>query len=253
MNNVVLLLNNSVQAVSIRDLYKVYGGKTLALNGLSFEVYPGEIYALIGPNGSGKTTTLRIIATLIKPTRGSVFVFGVDVVKKPLEARKLINYLPEEAGAYRDLSGEDFIRFMLSLRYKGSELEKLIDEAMEISGLGKDIERPVRTYSKGMKRILALSVVLVSRPKLLILDEPTAGLDVEKSITVRELIKKYNKEIGVTVLLSSHNMLEVEYLAHRVGIIYQGKLIGEGSPRDLMEKHSAENLEEIFIKLKSKV
>lgn len=234
----------------VKDLYKVYGGKTVALNGLSFTVNPGEIYALIGPNGSGKTTTLRIIATLIKPTSGIVKVFGVDVVKDPLKTRSIINYLPEEAGAYRDLSGEDFIRFMLSLRFRGVDLERVVGEAIEISGLGKELRRPVRTYSKGMKRILALSVVLVSKPKLLILDEPTAGLDVERSLLVRELIKKYNKTHGVTVLLSSHNMLEVEYLAHRVGLIYRGKLIGEGTPGELKEKTNASNLEEVFVRLK---
>lgn len=239
-------------AVEVLDLYKVYGGRTVALNGLSFTVYPGEIYALIGPNGSGKTTTLRIIATLIKPTRGIVRVYGVDVIKDPLRARSLINYLPEEAGAYRDLSGEDFLRFILSLRFKGAQLERVVGEAIDISGLGKDLKRPVRTYSKGMKRILALSAVLASKPKLLILDEPTAGLDVERSLQVRELIKKYNKEHGITVLLSSHNMLEIEYLAHRVGLLYNGKLIGEGTPQELKEKTSSANLEEAFIKLKQR-
>jgi len=240
-------------AVLVKDLYKVYSRSTIALNGLSFEVKPGEIYALIGPNGSGKTTTLRIVATLIKPTRGLVEVFGVNVVKDPLKVRSLINYLPEEAGAYRDLSGEDFIKFMLSMRYREPELEKAVEEAVSISGLGRELKRPVRTYSKGMKRTLALSVVLASKPKLLILDEPTAGLDVEKALFVRELIKKYNREFGVTVLLSSHNMLEVEYLAHRVGIIYRGKLIGEGTPREIKESLNAENLEEAFVKLKAKV
>jgi ABC-2 type transport system ATP-binding protein len=240
-------------AVLVKDLYKVYSRSTIALNGLSFEVKPGEIYALIGPNGSGKTTTLRIVATLIKPTRGLVEVFGVNVVKDPLKVRSLINYLPEEAGAYRDLSGEDFIKFMLSMRYREPELEKAVEEAVSISGLGRELKRPVRTYSKGMKRTLALSVVLASKPKLLILDEPTAGLDVEKALFVRELIKRYNREFGVTVLLSSHNMLEVEYLAHRVGIIYRGKLIGEGTPREIKESLNAENLEEAFVKLKAKV
>jgi ABC-2 type transport system ATP-binding protein len=240
-------------AVLVKDLYKVYSRSTIALNGLSLEVKPGEIYALIGPNGSGKTTTLRIVATLIKPTRGLVEVFGVNVVKDPLKVRSLINYLPEEAGAYRDLSGEDFIKFMLSMRYREPELEKAVEEAVSISGLGRELKRPVRTYSKGMKRTLALSVVLASKPKLLILDEPTAGLDVEKALFVRELIKKYNREFGVTVLLSSHNMLEVEYLAHRVGIIYRGKLIGEGTPREIKESLNAENLEEAFVKLKAKV
>jgi len=106
------------------NLYKVYAKSTIALNGLSFSVKQGEIYALIGPNGSGKTTTLRILATLIKPSSGKALVFGYDVVKEPLKVRELINYLPEEAGAYRDLTGEDFIEFMLSTRFKGRELEK---------------------------------------------------------------------------------------------------------------------------------
>ena len=239
-----------MKAVVVENLRKVYSGGVVALNGLSFSVEEGEIYALIGPNGSGKTTTLRIIATLIKPTSGRVEVFGHDVVREPLKVRSLINYLPEEAGAYRDLSGEDFIRFMLSMRFKGVELERAVGEAIEISGLGEDLKRPVRTYRKGMKRVLAVSVVLASRPRLLVLDEPTAGLDVERSLMIRDLIKRYNREHGITVLMSSHNMLEVEYLADRVGLIYGGRLIGEGTPRELKTKTQSSNLEEVFVKLK---
>jgi len=238
-------------AVIVEDLVKIYSGGTVALNGLSFKVLDGEIYGLIGPNGSGKTTTLRIISTLLKPTRGRVLVYDVDVVREPLKARSMISYLPEEAGAYRDLNGYDFIRFMLSLRFTGRVLEEAVDEAVELTGLGSFLKKPIRTYSKGMKRILAVSVALVTKPKLLVLDEPTSGLDVEKSIYVRELIRKYNREYGVTVLLSSHNMLEVEYLCDRVGILYRGRLIAEGSPFELKSKFNSSNLEEVFIKAKS--
>ena len=237
-------------AVEVRDLTKVYSGGVIAVNGLNLTIEHGLIYALIGPNGSGKTTTLRIVATLLKPTRGTVKVYGVDVVREPLKARTLVAYLPEEAGAYRDLTGLDFIKFMLSLRFTGRKLEEAIGEAIEISSLGEDLKRPVRTYSKGMKRILALSVVLALRPKLLVLDEPTAGLDVERALQVRNLVKHYNRRYGITVLMSSHNMLEVEYLADRVGMIYAGKLLAEGTPEELKRKTNSANLEEVFVKLK---
>jgi len=237
-------------ALIVEDLVKIYGSSVIGVNGVSFKVREGEIYALVGPNGSGKTTTLRIIATLIKPTRGRVLVYGVDAVKEPLKVRQMINYLPEEAGVYRDLTGLDFIRFMISTRFTGRKLEEAVAEALEIAGLGEFIRKPVRTYSKGMKRLLALSVVLASKPKLLLLDEPTTGLDVERSIQVRELVKKYNREYGVTVLLSSHNMLEVERLSHRVGVLYRGRLVEEGSSEELKAKYGASNLEEVFIKIK---
>jgi len=241
----------SEQAVLVENLVKIYGRDSVGVDGLSFKVDSGEIYALVGPNGSGKTTTLRIISTLIKPTRGSVYVYGVDVVREPLRVRSMINYLPEEAGAYRDLSGLDFVKFMLSLRFNGRELEEAVEEAVEIADLGNYLRKPVRTYSKGMKRILAVSTVLASKPKLLMLDEPTTGLDVERSLYVRDLIRYYNKQYGITVLLSSHNMLEVEYLSHRVGILYKGRLIAEGTPEQLKKSLNALNLEEVFIKMKS--
>jgi len=242
------MLSSSIIAVEVSGLTKVYGGGIVGVSNLSFTIHEGEIYGLIGPNGSGKTTTLRIIATLIKPTSGVVRVFGVDVVKEPLRARQLVNYLPEEAGAYRDLTGYDFIRFMLSLRFSGRRLEEAVAEAIGIADFGNALKRPVRTYSKGMKRLLALSTVLASKPRLLILDEPTTGLDVERSIQVRQLIARYSREYGITVLLSSHNMLEVENLCHRVGILYRGKLVAEGGVEELKAKTGSRNLEEVFIR-----
>ena len=231
----------------VKDLVKVYPGNIVGINGVSFNVSNGEIYGLIGPNGSGKTTTLRILATIIKPTSGYALIAGYDVVKDAHKVRSLISYLPEEAGAYRDMKGIDYIKFILSLRFKGKELGEAVEEAVKISGLGRDIYRNVKTYSKGMKRLLALAVTLAQKPKLAILDEPTAGLDVERSLTIRNTILKYNRDYGITVLLSSHNMLEVEYLCDRVGIIYKGRIITEGYVDELKTKLNAKNLEEVFI------
>jgi ABC-2 type transport system ATP-binding protein len=235
-------------AVDVRDLVKVYPGGVRGVDGLSFRVAVGEIYGLVGPNGSGKTTTLRIIATLLKPSEGYVRVLGFDPVTEATRVREVIAYLPEEAGAYRDLTGLDFIRFFLRARFSGHRLEEAVEEAVHIADLGSDIRRPVRGYSKGMKRLLALSVVLASRPRLFILDEPTSGLDVERSLRVRNLIREYARSYGATVLLSSHNMLEVEYLCDRVGIIYRGRLVAEGTPEELRVSYSARNLEEVFVR-----
>ncbi len=232
----------------MRDLVKVYPGGVRGVDGLTFKVAVGEIYGLVGPNGSGKTTTLRIIATLLKPSKGYVRVFGFDPVTEAARVREVIAYLPEEAGAYRDLTGLDFIRFFLRARFSGRRLEEAVEEAVRIADLGSDVRRPVRGYSKGMKRLLALSVVLASRPRLFILDEPTGGLDVERSLRIRNLVKGYARSYGATVLLSSHNMLEVEYLCDRVSIIYRGRLVAEGTPEELRARYSARNLEEVFVR-----
>ncbi len=232
----------------MRELVKVYPGGTRGVDGLTFTVSSGEIYGLVGPNGSGKTTTLRVVATLLKPTGGSVRVFGHDVVRDAMRVRRLIAYLPEEAGAYRDLTGLDFVKFVLGVRLRGRELEEAVEEALEIADLGSDIRRPVRGYSKGMKRLLALSTVLASGAMLMVLDEPTAGLDVEHSIRIRNLIAEYSRRRrGASVLVSSHNMLEVEHLCDRVGILYRGRLAAEGTPEGLKAERSARNLEEVFV------
>jgi len=238
--------------VFVEDLVKVYPGNIVAVDHLSFKVYEGEIYGLIGPNGAGKTTTLRIIATLLKPTRGKVVVDGYDVVKDADKVRKLISYLPEEAGAYRNLTGLEYLEFMAGFyaRNKG-EREEMVEEAVRISGLGDRIHDKIATYSKGMKRRLLLARTLMVKPRLAILDEPTSGLDVVHAIHVRNIIRDYARKHGITILLSSHNMLEVEYLCDRVGILHKGKLYVEDHPRELLRKYNASNLEEVFSKLVS--
>ncbi len=233
-------------AVDIQNLVKQFG-TVRALDGLSFKIQPGEIYGLIGPNGAGKTTTLRTICTLILPTSGSVNVFDLDVVQQAGEVRKIVSYLPEESGAYPNLSGWEYLKFMA--KFTQSDSKKAVAEAAEISGLGDRLNDKAKTYSKGMKRRLLVARALMGKPKLAVLDEPASGLDVLHAYHIRQIIKRYVKEHGVTVLLSSHNMLEVEYLCDRVSLVNKGKIAVEGEPQQLKKKYESQNLEEVFAKV----
>ncbi len=233
-------------AVEAKDLTKVFGS-VRALDGLNFRIEEGEIFGLIGLNGAGKTTALRIVSTLLLPTSGTVTVFGHDVVEEASEIRHIISYLPEEAGAYKNLSGLEYLKFMASFRAKDKATVKdLVDVASEISGLGERLRDKVKGYSKGMKRRLLVARALMTKPKLAVLDEPTSGLDVLHSVHVRTIIKQYVKEHRVTILLSSHNMLEVEYLCDRVVLLDKGRTVVEGSPAELKTRYNAVNLEEVF-------
>lgn len=235
-------------ACSVKELVRDYGSLR-ALAGISFEIRPGEIFGLIGPNGSGKTTTLRIISTLLKPTAGTVTVFGLDVAQKPAEARRQISYLPEDAGAYKNLSGLGYLRFMATFYTTDTRgRDELVEQARTLAGLGDRIRDKVKTYSKGMARKLLLARALMMRPKLAILDEPTSGLDVANSMEIRNQIREFARH-GTTVLLSSHNMLEVEFLSDRVALIKLGRIIESGTADELKLRHACRNLEEVFLKV----
>ena len=236
-------------AVEATDLGKDFA-RIKALDRLNLRIESGETFGLIGPNGAGKTTALRIFSTLILPTSGSARIFNLDVVRDAAEVRKIITYLPEEAGAYPNLSGWEYLEFMAKFLAKDKdEVDKTVKEAATICGLGDRLKDRAKTYSKGMKRRLLVARALMTRPKLAILDEPTSGLDVLHSYHVREIIKGYVKEHGVTVLLSSHNMLEVEHLCDRVALLNKGKIVAEGSPQHLKEEFESTNLEEVFAKV----
>ena len=233
-------------AVNAQNLVKQFGN-IRALDDLSFSIKQGEIYGLIGPNGAGKTTTLRIVSTLILPTSGSMGIFDLDAVKQPGEVRKIISYLPEEAGAYPNLSGMEYLEFMA--KFAEGDTKKAVAEAVEISGLGDRLKDKAKTYSKGMKRRLLVARALMTKPKLAVLDEPASGLDVLHAYHVRQIIKNYVKDQGITVLLSSHNMLEVEFLCNRVALLNKGKIVVEGEPAELKTRYKSQNLEEVFAKV----
>jgi ABC-2 type transport system ATP-binding protein len=221
-------------------------GAVEAVQGVSFAVNEGEIFALIGPNGAGKTTTLRIVATLLTATDGNVTLMGFDLRKNPEKFRENISYLPEEAGAYRNMKGRDYLKFMANFYAAASDAAAgYIKRAEEIADLGDRLGSKVGTYSKGMVRKLLLGRALMTRPALAILDEPTSGLDVINSLEVREIIRRFARE-GLSVLLSSHNMLEIEFLSDRVALIDKGRILDTGTPQDLKDKYRAPNLENVF-------
>ncbi len=238
MNKVIL---------EVKDLHKIYDNRTHAVKGISFSIFEGEIFGLIGPNGAGKTTTLRMIAGLLKPSKGEILLEGINVLSNPEKIKSQIGYLPEEAEVYPRLTGMEHIRFYAKL-YGHDNVEDMVEYAVRISGLGDKLGEKAGVYSKGMKRRLLLAIALMRKPKLAILDEPTSGLDVYASVKVRKLIKEYVKETGSAIILSSHNMLEVEYLCNRVAFIYNGRIITIGPPCELVEKYEVENLEEAFVK-----
>jgi len=235
----------NANAVEVTKLEKVYGGGFKALAGIDLEIKGGEIFGLIGPNGAGKTTTLRILGTLLKPTSGTASISGHDVVKEQMEVRRLISYLPEDAGAYENLSGREYLAFMAG--FYESDSRRIVDVGVAIADLGERIDSRIKEYSKGMKRRLLIARALMTSPKLAILDEPTAGLDVMHALFVRKKVKGLIKEHGGTAVLSSHNLLEVEFMCDRVALIDHGRIHEIGTPLELKEKYKAPNLEEVFM------
>ena len=237
------------KAVVVEKLVKKYGDFT-ALKGISFEVLEGEVFGLVGPNGAGKTTTLRILATLLVPTAGRVTVFGYDVVRDAHKVRRLISYLPEEAGTYKNLTGYEYLRIVARIYFgKSREAEEAVELGIKIAGIGDKIFEKMKTYSKGMQRRIQLARALMVKPRLAILDEPTSGLDVAQAIEIRNAIKRFAKELGTTVIMSSHNMLEVQEVCDRVAIIVSGEIKEQGGVRELLSKYGVDNLEKVFLRV----
>jgi ABC-2 type transport system ATP-binding protein len=236
-------------AVNAIDLWKKFG-KRYVVKRLRFKVEEGEIYGLVGPNGAGKTTTLRILATILKPDKGDAYIFEKSVVKDTKIVRKIISYLPEDVGVYKHLTGREFLKINgLIQGLRDRDLKEAIEYGVEISGLGEFIDAPMGSYSKGMRRRIMVARALMSKSRVLILDEPTSGLDVEHAVYVRRLIKDYVKQMNASCIMSSHNMLEVEYMCDRVALMKDGAIIVEGDPKQIKGEYNAENLEEVFIKV----
>jgi len=214
-----------------RDLVKDYRGGR-AVDGVSISVRKGEIYGFLGPNGAGKSTTLRTLLGLAKPTAGAVSIRGVDPLADPRRAHESLGFLPETLSFYRTLTGRQTLRFFAEI--KGIAPER-VDEQLALVGLQQAADKRVGEYSRGMTQRLGLAQALMGDPEILVLDEPTGGLDPLAHRSVKDILRERNQR-GVTILFSSHVLTEVEELAHRVGVLRQGKLVGEDTLRGLREK-----------------
>jgi ABC-2 type transport system ATP-binding protein len=215
--------------VETKDLSKRYR-EILAVNALNLTVQEGEVFGFLGPNGAGKTTTILMLLGLTEPTSGAVSVCGFNPARQSLEVKRRVGYLPESPGFYDDISAQDNLLYMARLnRIPEDEARRRTAEVLDQVGLPDDGRRLVREFSRGMKQRLGIAEVLVKKPQAVILDEPTLGIDPDGAIHILELIKDLNREHGLTVMLSSHQLQQVQQICTRVGIIVKGRLIVQGT------------------------
>ena len=214
--------------VETKNLTKRYREK-LAVNSLNLTVEEGEVFGFLGPNGAGKTTTILMLLGLTEPTGGQVSVCGFNPTRETLEVKKRVGYLPENPGFYDDLSARENLLYMARLNHiPEDEARRRTAKVLDQVGLADDGRRLVKEFSRGMKQRLGIAEVLVKEPKAVILDEPTLGIDPDGAIRILELITDLNRKHGLTVMLSSHQLQQVQQICSRVGIIVKGKLIVQG-------------------------
>jgi len=220
-----------------------------ALKGVSFKVPKGEVLGLLGENGAGKTTTLRILATMLKPTKGTAILNGYDILKNQQAVRREIGILfGGESGLYDRLTARENIAYYAELNdISKEEIKERIDYLTKILDMEEYIDRRVGKFSKGMKQKVAIARSIVHNPPIMLFDEPTSGLDVTAARTIHSFIEECRRE-GKTVIFSSHSMVEVEKLCERVAIIHKGNIIEEGSIEQLKTKYN-KNLEDLFVEL----
>lgn len=219
--------------VEARDIEKKYGDFK-AVDGISFHVAQGEIFGLLGPNGAGKTTTILMLLGMTEPTAGEIKVCGYDPNKEPLKVKRIAGYLPENVSFYEDMTARENLLYLARLNGIPDDVAlKKIDDILETVGLSDVRDKFTGTYSKGMRQRLGLASVLIKDPKLVILDEPTTGIDPEGTEQVLSLIYKMSKEMGVSILLSSHLLYQVQQICDRVGIMFKGKMVAMGSIEEI--------------------
>ena len=220
--------------IEVENLTKYYG-TICGIEDITFTIDKGEVVGLLGPNGSGKTTTMRILTCFFPPTRGRALVNGYDVTKKPLEVQRHTGYFPEKAPLYPDMAVSEYLGFAARIkRVQGRKRKEQIDKVMDTCGIGEIADRLIGKLSKGFRQRVCLAQALLNDPDILILDEPTIGLDPRQVVEVRKLIKNLSRER--TVILCTHILPEVSETCDRVIIIHKGKLIALDTPKNLQEK-----------------
>jgi len=241
-------------ALVVKDLVKIYKGASgPALSGLNFAAHTGEIFGLLGPNGAGKTTAISILSTLLRPTRGSVSICGIDALKHPGRIKGLIGLVPQNIALYTGLTARENLRYFGKIcGLKGNALSDRIGACLELAGLENRADQRVSTYSGGMKRRANLAAGIINNPRLLFLDEPTVGIDAQSRNMILEKLSLL-KNNGTTLIYTTHYMDEAEQLCGRIAIMDEGHIIAEGSPQALVKRppgHSG--LGDLFLALTGK-
>lgn len=245
--------------IEVKNVTKKYGNFT-AVDNITFNVKDGEVVGLLGQNGAGKSTTMNMITGFIEPTEGTIIVNGFDIMKKSLKAKKQIGYMPENVPLYPELTVKEFVSYMAELKLVGrKERKQEVENVIKETGLEEVKNKLIRNLSRGYKQRVSMAGALVGNPEVLILDEPTVGLDPKQIIEIRNLIKNLGKKH--TVILSSHILSEISQICERVVILNKGKIVAIDTPENLEEKTKEQNVlfvtvedkEEKMLSLKEKI
>ncbi len=237
--------------LEIDRVTKRYGQFT-AVSGVSLSIEPGRILGFLGPTGAGKTTTMKMVVGLIRPTEGRILVDGIDIARDPLEVKRRVGYVPDRPNLYERLTALEYMHFVGGL-YGMKEADALprSHQLLDLFGLGQKKDHLVESFSHGMKQRLVMSSVLLHRPRLLVVDEPMVGLDPRGARLLKDVLKREARESGLTVLLSTHTLEVADEVADEIAVIHRGQLVARGSPEALRESTGrvGEKLEEVFLQL----
>ncbi len=244
---------NQKAIIETHNLSKTYGNQ-VAVNDLTFSIEEGEIFGFLGPNGSGKTTTLLMLIGLTEPTKGWARVAGFDPTKEAIKVKEIVGYIPENIGFYNDMNATENLRFIARLNNIPDAVSSpKIEEALEIVGLKEEAEKKIEAYSRGMRQRLGIAEIYLKEPKVVFLDEPTLGLDPDGTTKIIEYIQSLSKDKNMTILLSSHDLKQVQKISHRIGIMINGRMIAVGSIEELAKEKlgvedKAISLDDVYMK-----
>ena len=220
-----------------------------ALKSLDLNIEKGKFYCMLGPNGAGKTTTLKLLSGLLKPTRGEIYIGGIDIIAKPEEAKKKIGFIPDTPFIYENLTADEFLNFIGNIfGVDKKTLKRRIGYYLDIFGLTEYKDQLLREYSHGMKQKIVYISSFIHNPEVLLIDEPLVGLDPQAIHIIKNMLKEESNK-GLTILMCTHILYIAEELADRIGILAKGSLIAEGTLKELSEKINKQSLEEIFLSL----